>query len=850
MARAYLHYKIIEKLGEGGMGVVYLAEDTKLQRKVALKFLPSHISSSNEERKRFEQEARSAAALNHPYIAHVYAIEEVDGEMFIVMEYVNGRDLGDVIEEDSLSMDDKISIAEQIAKGIKAAHDAGIIHRDIKSRNIMINHEGTVKIMDFGLAHIQGTDHITKTGTTIGTTSYMSPEQLKGGAVDEQTDIWSYGVVLYELFAEDMPFKGMYEPAILYSITEEQPTPVHELNPEVPKKISDIINKCLEKDKQDRYPDLNEVLSDFSGESAKGEQGLPFSKKWIQSDFFQPSYLSVTVLVIIISMVIYFASGYDFNSSKPSNVPDKKHMAVLPIENIDDDPELHSIGRGLTEIFSYRLSELEKSSESFWVIPTSEIRSKNIKSASEANKQFGVNLAILSSLYTSNDSTSLIIELVNANDLRRIDAKQITVASDNLMGLEKGGIQAILGMLRIKLLGDENEKFVTTSNMRSEAYKFYLKGLSNLQSYSNTDSLTKAINYFEQSVGLEPEFSLSYAGLGEAYWRRYQNTQEPELIERARNSLDKALQIDSSQAPVQTVLGHLMKETGSLDKALNHYKKALKIDPNYSNAYQGMADVYGKLGETEKAISIYQKAIELKPQYWGVYSDLGIFYFRNGDLDSALKYFKEVAELTPRNSKAYQRMGVVLQYMDSIDQAKQMYNKALALDNNPDAASNLATIYQEEGRYDEAASLYKIAAETSPDYYVYWGNLGSAYENAGDSTNAREAYLKAIEKAKKTLEIQKNDPEVMADLSAYYSDVNDKMNALSFIQKALQVAPENTYVQERAVFVYEALGLRSQALDHITPSIIAIIEDRPEFKELTKDPRFKNLKKKYSSTNQ
>ena len=285
-----LHYKIIEKLGEGGMGVVYLAEDTKLKRQVAIKFLPHHISANEEERKRFEIEAQAAASLNHPNIATIYAIEEVNEQMFIVMEYIEGKELKDVIERkhagaeyiQPLQMGVIISYAVQIAEGLDAAHKKGIIHRDIKSSNIMITNDDKVKIMDFGLAKIKGRTQLTKVGSTIGTIDYMSPEQARGGEIDHRTDIWSFGVILYELLTGKLPFTADYDQAIIYSILNENPVSPSGLKPEIPLLLNQIIIKCLDKDKNARYQSAKELYKELrktktSGRNIKSRLNINFS---------------------------------------------------------------------------------------------------------------------------------------------------------------------------------------------------------------------------------------------------------------------------------------------------------------------------------------------------------------------------------------------------------------------------------------------------------------------------------------------------------------------------------------------------------------------------------------------
>jgi len=266
IGKKILHYDIKEKLGEGGMGIVYLAEDTKLKRKVAIKFLPPHISSSDEEQKRLEIEAQAAASLNHPSIATIYSIEESNDQNFIVMEYIEGEELKSSVgahHDAPLSLDIIIQYAVQIAEGLQAAHESGVVHRDIKSSNIMLTDKGRIKIMDFGLAKFRGSVQVTKAGTTLGTAAYMSPEQARGDDIDPRTDIWSFGVVLYEMLTGQLPFKGDYDSAMIYSILNEPPIPVQEINPNLDSAVIHVLDRLLEKDVENRYQSMDVVLREL-----------------------------------------------------------------------------------------------------------------------------------------------------------------------------------------------------------------------------------------------------------------------------------------------------------------------------------------------------------------------------------------------------------------------------------------------------------------------------------------------------------------------------------------------------------------------------------------------------------
>jgi len=842
MKSSYLHYDIIEKLGEGGMGLVYLARDTKLNRKVALKFLPWHISSDETERKRFRQEAQSAAFLNHPNIAQVYAFEEENDQLFIVLEYIEGSELKDIIEEDELTIDQKWELAIDIADGIHTAHQNGVLHRDIKSRNIMINKAGKAKIMDFGLARIEGSERITNPGTTIGTTAYMAPEQLSGDELDARSDIWAYGVVLYELFTGHLPFEAAYESAIMYAITENDPVPVSERSEDVPERIAYVIDRCLEKNVDQRYQSFADVISDLTSDkisTASRPKHVKSGNDVVQGSF-KKFLIPAAAVILLIFGFLFFSDNLGL-SLTGSSVPDKKYLAVLPIENIGEDPNLEAISIGLAEAFSYRLSELEKYEDSYWVTPAGEIRKENIRSATQANKIFGVNLAIVSSIQVLDDSTRLTLELVDADNVRRLETARLMVPSNNWASLERDGIIAMLGMLDIRLNPEMDRTMNEGDTSNSEAYAYYLRGRAALQIFSSPDSLLQAVELFEQSVELDPEFALGYSGLGETYWRLYEDTGETPYVEKAEDALNNALGLNSELAQVQTLLGILKSGTGQYDDGIRIFKKALEIDPKYTLALRELARSYDDQGNKQQALETYREAIEIKPNYWQGHHDLAIHYLTNGDYDSAISEFRRVTEITPGNSSAFSNLGAAYLYDGQNDMARDMFVKSMSLGKNTGAANNLAYLYFTDGKYEQAAEMYELVLKDYPNRYQFWGNLAVAYEYSGEASQSREAYFTAIEKALIQLDINPSDSELLADLGAYYSDVRDTTQSLSYINRALELDSENVRVLERAVSTYESLGMREKALQMITPALIQNIESQPELEELKNDPRFKEL---------
>ena len=348
IGKTILHYKILAKLGEGGMGVVYKAEDTKLKREVAIKFLPRQIVASDEERQRFKIEAQAAAALNHPNIATIHAIEEVDDEMFIVMEYIEGQELREIVGATGpVAPTEAINYATQIASGLQAAHEKDVTHRDIKSANIMITDKGQVKIMDFGLAKVRGGGQFTKVGTTLGTAAYMSPEQAQGVATDHRTDIWAFGVVLYEMFTGRMPFPGDYEQAVIYAILNEEP----EFSEQIPANLQLLLPKALAKDPQERYQNVGEVLADLERFDRAQTSGVA---KPIGAGLKPAPTKKLGILIGGIAILILLAAlVYFFNRSQPID-----SIAVLPFVNSNNDPDIEYLSDGITETLITKLSQL------------------------------------------------------------------------------------------------------------------------------------------------------------------------------------------------------------------------------------------------------------------------------------------------------------------------------------------------------------------------------------------------------------------------------------------------------------------------------------------------------------
>jgi serine/threonine-protein kinase len=849
------HYRIVEQLGEGGMGVVYKAEDTKLERMVALKFLPLQATGSKEEKSRFVNEAQAAARLNHPNICTIYAIEESQGKAFIAMEYIEGLSLKEKIESGPLSLDKAVDLVIQVAEGLREAHKKGIIHRDIKSANIMVTEDGRAKIMDFGLAKLAGRTQLTKSGTTLGTVAYMSPEQARGQGVDHRTDIWSLGIVLYEMLTGSFPFKGDYEQAVIFSILNEDPVPMTNVSNDIPLELERIVNKCLQKEPAERYQTVSELDADII--RAAGDMG------WVDSTrlkaISKPRYsglrlnrkltiaLAGVIMVVLLSLLVPVGWRVMKNWLPFGGVPAQKHLLVLPFTNVGGDPHNQAFCDGLVETLSSKLTQLEQFQGSLWVVPASEVRRGGIESASQAQQAFGVNLVVSGSVQRIDDRFRLTLNLIDAKTLRQLSSSVIDDQMSNISILQDESVIKIAEMLNVELRPETRSVLAAGGTTVPDAYDFYLQGRGHLQRYETTENIDTAIGLFKQAVAQDSLYALAYAGLGEAYWRKYELTKDSNWVEKAQAFCTRSIKLNDLLAPVHVTLGIIKNGTGRYEDALNEFQRALQLDPVNSDAYRGLARTYVALGKIVKAEATYKKAIKLRPSYWAGYENLGWFYYSYGRYAEAERMFSRVTELTPDNARGYYSLGAMYYLTGHYDSAASLFEKSIAIEPTAQAYSNLGTTYFFLTRYADAVEMYEKAIDLGENQYIIWGNLADSYRYMpGRSEAAREAYQRAVELAEEQLVINPNDAQLRSSLAVYYANLGNHNKALDEITWARKLAPENVTVLFKRVLIFEFAKLRDQALEALQEALqhgysIEEVRNHPDLFELRKDPRYQRL---------
>jgi serine/threonine protein kinase/tetratricopeptide (TPR) repeat protein len=653
------HYKILEKLGEGGMGVVYKAQDLKLDRPVAVKFLPQHLSASEESKGRFMQEAKAAAALNHPNILGVYEIDEENGRMFLVMEFIEGNNLKSHITKflakEGIPIRQALEWTIQIAQGLKAAHGKEIVHRDIKPENVMVTKEGQLKVMDFGLAKLRGAASLTKTGTSLGTLTYMSPEQAEGIPADHRSDIWSLGVVLYELLTGELPFKAEHEAALMYLIVNEKPTAPSALDRRIPPRLDSVVLKMLEKDRARRYQSVDEVLKSLQEVKVEMEASEHAGKT--------------------------------------------KAIAVLPFDNISPDKESDYFSDGLTEELIANLSRLKD------IGVVSRTTSMQYKGTKKDIKTIGRELSaryiLEGSVRKFQDNLRITVQLIDVESDRQLWAETYKGKLADVFDIQEQVAKQVVDGLVLKLTPTEQVVLTKRPTLNPEAFDCNLRAREFLYRFTK-NGMQFAIQLFQKAIELDPRYAGAYAGLGEAYATLYQNFDRRETwLDKAIESSLKALMYDSTLSEAYAALGLAYLHKKSIEEAITATQKAIELDPKSFLGYWILGRIYHMTDRDVEAIEMLKKAIELNSDFYAAYSDLQIAYERLGEKEKSLQAIHHALEVFPRylsqhpdEARAHMFYASFLVQTGKIEEGKVEAAKALALSpDDPVMMYNAACFY-------------------------------------------------------------------------------------------------------------------------------------------------------------
>ena len=639
------HYRIIEKIGAGGMGEVYLAEDTELNRKVALKFLPPHLCQDADCRARFKREAQAAAKLSHPNIVTIYEVSDFNGRPFFAMEYLEGQSLHHFAHEEPLPLDTIIDYAIQICQGIGEAHRAGVIHRDIKSTNIIIDGKGRARLLDFGLAAVAGDERITKTGSTLGTVSYMSPEQVSGRDIDHRSDLFSFGIVLYELIAGRTPFRRDTEGATLKAILQDSPEPLSRYKSDVPPRLQQVVDKLLEKDRELRYQTAEDVIADLKRLAYDSQQtGYPSLKPTTSKLRLIVGVSSIIVVALL--AVVFFKGRKPTDTTATGAQP---IIAVLPFENLGN-PEDEYFADGITEEITSRLTGIDGLAV---ISPTSAVQYKNSgKTLGQIGKELGVGYILKGSVRWAKAGGQAKVritpQLIRVSDERHMWADNYERELTEVFAVQEDIATKIVNQLDLKLLESDRKALAVRPTTNPKAYEYYLKGISGLRRNQwDIPGLMATAANLDSAVMLDSSFALAFAYRSYAHSRLTFWSPSLESRKIARESFEKALQLEPGLS-----YGHLA------------------------------AGVYYNLVETDydQAMNEFNLAYsELRGDADLVYN-IAIVQLRQGRLDEADENFRKATDLDPLNSALHTVRSQLFSFKRMFVEAEQSIDRAIALD--------------------------------------------------------------------------------------------------------------------------------------------------------------------------
>ncbi|UCH84381.1 MAG: protein kinase, partial [Candidatus Latescibacterota bacterium] len=784
------HYRILEELGRGGMGVLYKAEDTKLRSTVALKFLPPEMSQDEGARKRLEHEAQALAALDHANICSVRSIHESpDGRMFFCMPYYEGETLDVKIANGPLPVWDAVQKASAIASGLEHAHAHNIVHRDIKPTNIMITVDGTVKILDFGIARLRDRTRVTAPGRTPGTIYYMSPEHIKGGKVEARSDVFTLGVVLYEMITGHVPFEADHEDAVYYRILHHQPERLKKHRSDIPKGLQAIVDKALQKNPDRRYQKVSHMKADLE-RVLSGRRPHPAVRR---------------ALIIAVAVLVTSAAVWKLVDILTPTVPTNKRVMVMHFDSTGLEPSDQPMYDGLLEILTRQIMQLEQFDKTFWVIPPKDIRQRALDDVREASGVFGVNLLVSGEVKPANEYHVLELNLLDAETQTPLRTAEIVYQCEQMPTLQTALVSNVADVLDLNL--HENELRVVTSGgtEKGAAYELYLRGHGYLQ---DKESVALAVECFEEATATDSTYARAHCGLAEACWRNFRSTGDTLWLERAASSGSRALEIDGGLSTAYVTLGYVRSSMNRHEEAIEHFRSALKLNPVCWAAHKGIANAYSSMGHDDEAEAAYRRAIELRPDYWPIQQDLGYFYYPLGRYQDAVAVFERLVDMTPGYYMSHNSLGAFYYLVGSMDKAQKQWETSFSIKKSFAACLNLGTIYYGQGRYTDAANMYEWAVEFDSPLrnHTAWGNLAQAYSRVDSLRHkAADNYQKAIELAEADRMKDPKDPIVTAFLAGYYADVNNGVRARERISQALELAPKKPEVLFRCGHAYEKL---------------------------------------------
>ena len=845
-------YLVHSLLGRGGMGVVYKAEDTALKRFIALKFLPPSYNQRLDANERFLNEARAASALDHPNVCTIHEIGKTpQGQVFIAMAFYEGETLKERIERGLVPLDDAIAYTQQIASGLQAAHRHQIIHRDIKPGNVIITESGTAKLLDFGVAKIED-QHLTRTGTTIGTVGYMSPEQFRGSGVAPAVDIWSLGVIMYELTYGERPFTGAVPEAVMYSVMNEEPA-FSGQREHIPAYWTAIIQRCLHKDPDERYGSMTALLDDLKQEMPAQPAAIANTRSTTRST--TKIALAAIAAVVLIAMGWAFAHMQSSPINANASAMDEHRIVVLPFEaRPENNDENQAFADGLMYVLTNMLTQFDSQEYPLWVIPNSEVERYGIRSSEEAAEMVGATMVLQGTMERLRDVIGLTLNLVDPQNVRLLGADMSLISSEQIhsvldLSFQEELIERLAGLLGVPADASLKESLRIAQPRDPDAYAFYLQGVGYLQRYDKEGYIGYAIQQFEQSLAEDSLYAPAHAGLCEATWESYRRSANTAMAATALMHCQMAERLANGQAAVLISLASVYLRTGEAERAESALRTALEAEPDNAEAYRWLGRVYEQRSMPDSVIANYNKALVLKPNNWTYYNELGIFESTQGHFEEALPHFEQLSRLTPDNHLAKNAVGVVLGQLNRNEEAAAYFEESLKLRPNAiEPLRNRGLLHYKGLEFGKAREAFEQAAsEGDLMSRVY---LGHTYQWLDETQRADSAWVRAIEQARSELIQSPGNLVALALLADAYAARGMVPQSLETLNQIPDNQRDNVWVAYLAGRVLERANMRQEALAYLKRALerhfdVYVVDRDPWLEDLRQDPAYIALRTRF-----
>jgi serine/threonine protein kinase/Tfp pilus assembly protein PilF len=841
-------FRIVRHLGSGGMGDVYEATDLELGR-IALKTIRADIANDPEVLARFRKEVQLARKISGPNVCRIHEFfvltDDETGSQgaLLTMEFLDGVTLADKLYKSGPSpWREAQEIAIGICDGLQAIHQAGIIHRDLKSQNIMLTSRNGLTcavLMDFGLAREISSSAsaalttLTGPGVIVGTPNYMAPEQFAGTELSPATDVYALGIVLYELVTGRHPFAAS-SPIGAAILRGGRPCLASSVRQGLPRRFDEIICKCLEFEAKSRYQSAEDVAEDL--------RCRLFSPAWIRHKW--PRVLAgAAALVLLLSSLLLISpfrerlQGILFSSHE-------KHIAVLPVDVVDNGPEAIALADGLMDSLAGKLSDLNSGSQSLWVVPASEMRRRKVNDPAGALREFGATIAIKGRFERQEQVVHLKLTLIDTKKMSEIGYADITSQGGDLASLEDESVTRLARLMNISVRDDSR---VENNFVNHAAYEDYLTGLGYFQRFDKPGNIESAIVALQSAVKTDPRFALAFARLAQVYMMKYRLDSNLESLKLAEVYCRKAAELDDRVPSTYAALAHVHELTGNHGLAIEEFRRALDLDPRDIDALEGIALSYQNEGRNAEAEKAYIGAAAIRPDDWTGYNALGNFYEHTGRPSKAIIQYSKALELTPDNSGLYANLGI--SYLDLDDpklmgEAERALKKSVEINPTYGAYANLGFLYAQEHRFHESVAASRKALELNDQSYDVWCNLAAAYEWMRDNAKASEARKNAAQLLERAIKLDPQNAEAQATLAALYAKdgLRDKANA--GIQISLALAPKNPYALAQIADANELLGNRRAAIHYLAEALSngldrGELREDPELQGVITDPGFK-----------